>query len=203
MTVKTFPTPPIVFLDLLLGTPNYTDPSIWEVYTYLLTQYPRLGDLGLSGYSFIVPETPFALDGEDVTVAGYETVFILQDTQDPADMQKIWDPILDHINATWPGWFAFPTIQTYPTFLAWYNENHDLDLEAGTDALVGSRLLDAKALTADASETIPIWKQFTAAGESNAYIVSGKGVWDAQIAGGSNSVNPAWRKSYVHASKSK
>ena len=156
----------------------------------------------MSGYSYIIPETQQEVDGFNLTVAGYEGVFVLQDTQNPHDILKLWNPILDHINSTWPGWLAYPTVLEYPSFKAWYDLYQDADNEAGTDILVGSRLLDEKALTASTDKSIPNWKQFTIVGGGTAYLVSGKGVRDAKIAGGSNAVNPAWRKAYVHASKS-
>lgn len=45
-------------------------------------------------------------------------------------------------------------------------------------------------------------KQFTPPDTSSApYLVPGKGVWDAVPRGGSNSVNPAWRKALMHFSE--
>jgi hypothetical protein len=34
------------------------------------------------------------------------------------------------------------------------------------------------------------------------YMVSGKGVWNSKPRGGSDAVNPAWRKTLIHAGKS-
>ena len=66
---------------------------------------------------------------------------------------------------------------------------------------MGSRLLDGPALTANATATKLAFEKFADGGQATVYIVSGKGVWHAQPRGGDTAANPAWRKTYVHASK--
>jgi len=71
---------------------------------------------------------------------------------------------------------------------------------AGVDKVVGSWLLPADTLTdEDFKDTL-----MTFLGESGGrlYMVSGKGVWDAEPRGGGDAVNPAWRKALVHAGMS-
>ena len=67
----------------------------------------------------------------------------------------------------------------------------------GNNNAVGNRLLDAEAL----SDTTKLRKAIEAATPSgtlaNLNLVAGPGLWAAKPAGGSDSVTPAWRKSYV------
>lgn len=67
------------------------------------------------------------------------------------------------------------------------------------DKVVGSWLLPAETLTDDALR--PALVQFLGQDGGRLYMVSGKGVWDAVPRGGSDAVNPAWRKALVHAGK--
>lgn len=70
---------------------------------------------------------------------------------------------------------------------------------AGVDKVVGSRLLPAETLTDDDFRDALI--EFVGDSGARLYMVSGKGVWDAKPRGGSDAVNPAWRKSSIHAGK--
>lgn len=107
-------------------------------------------------------------------------------------MLAIWEPIIAHVNATWPNTFAAAELQPYPSFNSWFDVFYDQSL-AGYDGYVGSRLLDEKALASD-----DIGESFRLSGGA-AYLVAGKGVRDAKPRGGSLSVTPTWRKAIVHA----
>jgi hypothetical protein len=69
--------------------------------------------------------------------------------------------------------------------------------------MVGSRLLDAEALTANLTAVKVALQGFIApgGGQANVDFISGKGVWNAVPRGGSDAVNPAWRKALIHMSK--
>ncbi len=72
---------------------------------------------------------------------------------------------------------------------------------AGYHTYVGRRLLDGPALTANLTATKEAFTQFSGSGIGTAYLVAGRGVWNAQPRGGSDAASPAWRKAYIHASK--
>ena len=74
------------------------------------------------------------------------------------------------------------------------------DAGAGVDKVVGSRLLPPETLTQDAFRDALI--DFLGDAGGRLYMVSGKGVWDAEPRGGSDAVNPAWRKALIHAGQS-
>lgn len=200
VTFKTYPTPPLTGLVVYMMTPDLTSPSIFASVAYIVSQFPSLGDRGLSGYSYMLSSYPNPLDGGATSVAGFFGTFVLQDTQDPSDMNDLWDPILAHVSDTWPDLIVVPNVTTYPSFLGWYAENYDKST-TGEDVYVGSRLLGADALTANLTANAEAFKQFASGGAGTAYLVSGKGVHDAKPRGGGNAVLPAWRNAYVHASK--
>lgn len=72
----------------------------------------------------------------------------------------------------------------------------------GYENVMSSRLLDRDALTSNLTKAKEAYELFADGGGSNMFMVSGKGVHDAVPRGGSNAVLPAWRSTYVHASKS-
>lgn len=198
---------------------------------YVLGQFPSLADQGLSGYAFLFHALPPFFDANaadpNAPVSGLFMSAALQLPQTNCScsscssgsetMHRLWDPVLAHINRTWPGLFtaSFQT-QTFPSFLSWFHSNFDSS-PAGDNSYVGSRLLDAPALARLASggeEGSAALARFAGAsidgddsGENEntialatAYLVSGKGVHHARPRGGDNAVHPAWRSAYVHAS---
>ena len=184
-----------------MGTTDYTNAANYDVFAYILSQFPSLSDAGLTGYSFVIPEILDPVSGNS-TIALFLGAFALLDTEDENVLMDLWEPINEHINATWPGWQAAYYLEYHPSFLSWWTAHHDADDQAGLDLLVGSWLLDKKALTADLEELASALRTFAGAGAAMAHLVAGKGVADAQPAGGSNAILPAWRKAYVHASES-
>ena len=203
VTVKTYPSPPIVSLTLIIATldPGPISSSVFDVNTYFLSQLPSLGDAGLSGYVIMLSKYPNPLDGGSTTVGGVGGLLAIQDTQNPNDMLALIGPTVAHINATWPGYQIIPNITTYPSFWAWYQDNYDKG-SAGSDIYVGSRLLDEHALTANFNASRAAYAQLlTGAGTGTAHLVGGKGVRNAKPRGGGDAVLPAWRKAYVHLSE--
>lgn len=202
VTIKTFPTPELTDLDFAIVTlaDSPSASSTFDLIAYFLSQFPSLSGQGLSGYTFLFNNFTNPFDGGATRVSGVAGTLALQDTQDPNAMLGVISPMVAHINKTWPGFALIPNTSTYGSFWDWYQVHYDQS-SAGTDSYVGSRLLDGPALTANLTATAEAFRQFTAEGAGTAYLVSGKGVWDAQPRGGSNAVLPAWRKAYVHASK--
>ncbi|KAI0379050.1 FAD-binding domain-containing protein [Hypomontagnella monticulosa] len=190
VTLATHPTPPVVGLDMALFMPINSS-HVWDMVGYVLTQFPYLDSKGLSGYS--VMTNNFSYPGTNVYGAGFAGSFIIQDTQDINDALDMWAPIIDHINKTWPEMVPTLLPQAYPTFQAWFDTHYDQNT-AGLDMWVGSRLLDADSLTRNATASGQAFKIF----DGEAFLVAGKGVQNAKPRGGSNAVNPAWRKTLAH-----
>ena len=111
-------------------------------------------------------------------------------------------PILANISTTYPDQFVFSVsnVTTYTTFYDWWLHFNGPD-NAGTELVIGSRLIGADALRdTNAVETAlkgVLPSDIGTAGLSF-YLLGGKGVADAVPRGGSDAVNPAWRKALVH-----
>ena len=68
--------------------------------------------------------------------------------------------------------------------------------------MIGSRLLDEEGLTSNLTTIKGAFKAaFPPGAVTDAYLVGGKGVMEATPRGGSNAVNPALRKAFVHTSR--
>jgi hypothetical protein len=93
-----------------------------------------------------------------------------------------------------------PTL--YKDFYSYYAVNNG-PLNAGFDIVLGSRLLDEETLTKNLTAVIEAFKTTTPPGSTtDVYLVGGKGVQNAVPRGGSNAVNPAWRKALAHTGQS-
>lgn len=134
VTLKTCPSPKLSAITIVIGT--YADSSAaqytFDMIAYVLSQYPSLGDAGVSCYSYVFSDQPNPLDGGATTLGGVLATLALQDTEDPAPMTKPWQPILAHINATWPDFFSLTIDQTgYASFWDWFQNQVDYDTSPG------------------------------------------------------------------------
>jgi hypothetical protein len=93
------------------------------------------------------------------------------------------------------------TQEKYSSFLKWYDVYFDQGAAGETNYIV-SRLLTKDALEYDESKLSHALEQgFKPSSGMVVHLVSGKGVRNAKPRGGSLSVNPGWRETYVHARK--
>jgi hypothetical protein len=168
--------------------------------TYFVSQYPLLAEHNLAGYGGIYPNTTL----NSTNYGGFQGVFVLpvlSPSNTTSSVEGILAPILNFINSTWPNEFAFQTESAeYSSFYDWWLLSNGPD-NGGIEILVGSRLLDAQALSGDLVALRTALQGFTPpGGASMVYLVGGKGVRDVVPRGGSDAVNPAWRKALVHMS---
>lgn len=111
-------------------------------------------------------------------------------------------PLLANISSTYGDQFIIDisNVTTTPNFYDWWVAGNKPE-NAGADIVVGSWLLSADALNdTDALETA-LKGVLTNAGAPGLtfYLLGGKGTADVVPRGGSDAVNPAWRKAIVHA----
>ncbi|KAI0439620.1 FAD-binding domain-containing protein [Xylaria telfairii] len=193
-TLATHPTPKLVSGIIGFLSPDPKAPWVWDMVGYLASSLPYLASKDVSGYAFFSSNIT-GPDGNNGTAsyAGMGGLFTILDTQDINDMQKIWDPLIVHVNTTWPGAVTGFGVNPYPSLQSWFSIFYDQS-PAGFDQYVGSRLLDEKALT---GQNKALGEAFMHGG--SAYLVAGKGVRDAKPRGGSISVTPTWRKAIVHS----
>jgi hypothetical protein len=171
---------------------------------YILSQYPSLDDQGISVYSFIAPS--FSSADTAAPVNGYIGSFllpVLHPSNSSDSLKSAVSKIITQATAPYPfQFFSSVKTKTYSDFWAWYSVNNG-PLDANHDQVLGSRLFDGKALTANLTALKQTFQKVTPAGSiTSVFMVGGKGVMNAQPRGGSNAVNPAWRKAYVHSGES-
>jgi hypothetical protein len=199
-TIKAFPSSPFVTVTIQIGTAPESE-QFWDFSTYLLSQYPALSELGIGGYGTLSPNSSV----NSTLYGGFAGIFYipaLYPTNTSSSLASAFSPIINHVQTTWPGQFqTLISEKTYPQFNDFFLVTSGPDY-AGIDIQVGSRLLDAKALSGDLPALKKALKGSMAPGGLNPYLLSGKGVRDAVPRGGSDAVNPAWRTSLVHMSSS-
>ena len=165
---------------------------------YLLAQFPALSESNVAAYTYLYPNTSAAGLGGDV--ASFEAVFALYDPASASTLEKLLEPFLRHVNETYSkDTTTKASSMVFPNFYAMFSEYAD-DGGAGVDKVVGSRLLPPETLKEDAFSGALI--KFLGSAGGRLYMVSGKGVWDAKPRGGNTAINPAWRKTLIHAGKS-
>jgi len=199
-TFKAFPSTPFNSLEVLATTEPNTD-TYWSAMAYLLSQFPSLGEQGISSYTSFAPNT--TSNGAQIgTLSGSFFLPSLFPSNSSTSLAAALDPIVANISAAYPNQFFFSSNATaWPSFYDWWFANSGPN-DAGYDLLFGSRLLDERALTANVTALKEAIQGATAPGlGSGALLVSGKGVWDAVPRGGSDAVLPGWRKSLVHYSR--
>lgn len=172
----------------------------------MLSQFPKLNDQGISGYTFIAPKFTSAALNVTIPVDAYYGVFslpLLYPGNSSASLAAAIGDVFASATAAYPFRFMKSVTPTlYKDFYTWYAINNG-PLDAGFDIVVGSRLLDEEALTSNLTAVKEAFKTATPPGSSSqVHLVRGKGVWDVVPRGGSDAVNPAWRKALVHSSKS-
>jgi len=169
--------------------------TVFDLVAYMASQFPYLHEYRISGYTSMIGNVD----------AGYlySVSMILPDSQDPTDADAVWEPILTHVNATWPGALASYDVKPYGSFLSFFNDHHDTN-PAGDNHWSGSRLVDPETLRNKVREVRDALQAMAGTDVLQVvlpFLLSGEGVWNAKPRGGGNAVVPAWRKAMAHISK--
>src|SRR6266536_482738 len=203
ITIKAHPSTPFFVSSVFLGTLPTSGEAYWDVMASLFSKYPSLDAQGLSCYSFLAANFTSAEFNITAPINGYLGSFnlaALYPENTTASFEAVLKNTIAEVTAPYPPLTFFSSVTTtaYPDFWTWWKDNNG-PLNAGGDGLIGSRLLDGKALTADLTALKEALKGTALSGITSMYLVSGHGVHNAVVPGGSNAVNPAWRTSYVHS----
>lgn len=197
VTIRTVPSTPIAIYDFTIeAQPNSS--AYWDSVAYLLAQFPTLSESNVAAYTYLYPNTSAAGLGGDV--ASFQAVFALYDPASARTLEVLLEPFLRHVNETYSNQTTTKATSTvFSNFYSMFLKYADDD-GAGVDKVVGSRLLPPETLTEDAFSGALM--DFLGDSGGRLYMVSSKGVWDAEPRGGKDAVNPAWRKALIHAGKS-
>ena len=202
VTLQTHPSPKILNLGVgIIGSAQ--DPKLADWIAHFFSKFPYLESKGISGYMLTGRDIENIVQPGADPLSGVLASLVLQDTEDEKDIVDLIGSVVEELQARFPdsGIATFQQVFKYPSFLDWFKVNKDSG-EAGTDICGGGRLLSEKHLTADVDALVEmIGTNMDAVGRFSAFIVSGKGVHEAQPRGGGNAVVPAWRKAIVHCGK--
>lgn len=172
-----------------------TREPFWQAAAYYHSQLPKLVKSGLMGYYNISSVSPFE-PTTPLNLAG--GVWILNTSV--SSFNAIMDPVLDHIQATYPVNITRSS-RYFPNFYDWWKV-YSPPGAAAADDQIANRLIDEKALSIPLTKIADYLK--VAYGDlimiSN--LVSGPGTWNARPAGGLGAMSPAWRKTIVEISTS-
>lgn len=195
ITVRTLPATPIAVYSFAFTTEPHSA-TYWDIVAYYVSQFPALSDANVAGFIYIYPNIT-QTEGSS-PVASFQAIFALPEPLSPTALEDLWAPSWAHVNET----YSNITISTQVSSTI-YQDLYDLFLvyqdsqDAGLDKVVGSWLLPPDVLKEDKMKDALI--DFVGESGARLYMVSGKGVWDAMPRGGSDAVNPAWRKALIHA----
>lgn len=201
-TIKAYPSFKFATVTASFATPLNSSDAYYDAVTTVYEESPDLGDLGISAYYFSVVNESGADYGVPGMINGFGGVFLLP----LMDAANTSDSLQSAVNATMSKaikgaedqFFTSVTAMTYDDFWTYYKDNNGPP-NAGGDSILGSRLLDRKALTEDRTA---LKEALTAVARGSGtllgHLVSGKAAHNGKIPGGSNSVHPAWRSAYVH-----
>lgn len=204
ITMKSHPTPKIIATSwIVLIAPD--SPHFFDILAYTLSQFPSLANIGFSGYSVITTGIPNPQPSPGIpdVLAGILSQFLVQDRDDIEAVNELLAPLNRTLHSRWPGEVQFILgTKPYDSFLAWFDEHYDQN-PAGGSGYLASRLLDQGALEGNQAKLSAAIKSACSTSEGAiTLVVLGKGVHNASPRGGSDSVNPGWRRAYAHASMS-
>lgn len=202
--MKAHPTPKVQSFVFVAAT-SPESPLAADFATFIASQTPKLMDAGVRGYGWLALNgtNPIPSPGMPDRWAGFAGAMTLLD-KGPEAVQEILGPlnktVLEKFNGT--GMVLSLPVESYGTWLEYYDKHFD-NGTAGGGAIMVSRLLDEQALTGNYEA---LKEALRAATEPNDmidfYLLGGKGVQNAEPRGGSDSVNPGWRRAYIHTRKS-
>lgn len=204
--MKAYPSAPLYMASAFFASAQIGTEDYWDVISRVVSQYPALDSQGISAYTFIAPSFISTALHLTSAVDGFQGVFFVQGLHPEntsqsleASINKLFDDAMASYSPS--RFIKSVTTTTFSDFWDFYSTSNG-PLDAGHDQYLGSRLLDENALTQNLTSLKEAYKTASPPGSvTSVYLVSGKGVHNAKPRGGSNAVNPAWRKAYVHSSK--
>lgn len=197
VTVKAYPSISAVEYLFAYNTTADSD-TFWSLVADFHTRLPDLSDSGVMGYYYAIPNDT---SEADPATAGKVMGIWLVPQKTVAQVRALIRPMEVAIGASqWPDKVVISSLATqHPDFAADWSANPPEPV--GFDGRLGSRLLGRPALS-NATALKALLKQSTPVPWAlMGNLVAGKGLNEVKIAGGNNSVNPAWRTAYVHLSK--
>jgi hypothetical protein len=166
--------------------------DFWSAVALVHTRLPALASSGLMGYYFIIPyERPVL---KEPRLSFWWVAGILNSSE--AAVQETLKPLVSTLHDT-AGLSV--SLQTFdiPNFYDWWSTKVPPGT-AGTNVLLGSRLLDAASLSQNVGFIAKKLKECFNGFALLGHLVGGTGVANTQPPGGLGSMTPAWRRTITH-----
>lgn len=161
-------------------------------------------DAGIVGYTRFsaynaVPYPYPGLPENIAGLAGSATLTNANEGELASVLTKIKQAMVAEFGATAGTIVVIEEVRNYDNFYAWFQKHYDSG-RAGGSALLKSRLLDESVFTGEVVDSVDAFLEASKIRRGmSLFNVGGKGVNHAVPRGGSNAVNPGWRKALVHS----
>lgn len=196
--MKVYPALPFTMISYTYNTVPDSE-AFWSLVAYWASQLPRLSEAGLMGYHYPIPSDPTE---KNSSLAGKLQGEWIGPELSKSEVEALLEPMNKHIRSGKLG--ASVMISNSSTSGSHFSQLLVSEFSAQSarkPARLGSRLLDAKALSKPLNELENAFK--TAHGKSQGlqiFNIAGNGAREpvGGIPGGSNAVLPAWRRTYAH-----
>jgi hypothetical protein len=198
-TVKVYPSTPVVAQTLAIAPLTDANiPEFMDALAVIYSSYPDLNDGGYSGYGSWSVQSYASVFG-DFTTGLQHAIAVFN--QSLSSAQKIFEPVAAQLQNYNGSLFISTAYYSLPSYAAYYSSFSGTQQAVGSNAALGSRLLDRQALSQSPTGlrtmlniTAGLTGQFTS---NNICLVSGGQVF-IDSSDPYSGVNPAWRTSYVH-----
>jgi hypothetical protein len=198
VTVKVYPALSYSFVTYSYNTTSDSE-VFWSLTAYWASMLPQLSEAGLMGYHYPVPNDP---SEKNSSIGGKLRGYWFGPELSKSELEAVLAPVNEHIRTSQWGAPVFASNTT----ISGDNISALLatglgDDDGGIPVLLGSRLLDGKALSKPLDEIKKALRK--AHGLSRGlqiFNTAGKGAREpvGGIPGGSNALLPAWRSAYAH-----
>jgi hypothetical protein len=169
-----------------------TKSEFWSAVALIHTNLPALASSGLTGYYFITPyEHPIF---NEPRLSFWWVAGILNSSE--ATVDATLKPLVSTLHDTIGLSISLQTFDV-PDFYVWWSTKVRPGA-AGTNVVLGSRLLDAASLSQNESFIAKKLEQSFNGFALIGHLVGGPGVANAQPPGGLGSMTPAWRRTITH-----
>jgi hypothetical protein len=187
--------PSMGFSILNVNQSSASTSDFWSAVARIHTELPDLAKSGLMGYYLISPYQDPILNKPALSfwwIAG-----ILNTSE--ASIGTTLKPLVNGLCNT-PGLLVSLGTFDVPDFYDWWSTTIPPG-HAGTNVLLGSRLLDAASMSLNVSFIAKKLEESFNGFALLGHLVGGPGVANARPPGGVGSMTPAWRKTITHLGK--
>lgn len=190
-TFKAFPSVPVSSMQFAFESPTLNEDKFWEAMTYMATQFPILGNSGVTAFASLAV-------GNSTSSSTFSGVF-QGANQSITQTTAIMQPLADHFNSSYGSDIQsqITDVQEYTSYYDWFQaQQNSTTTPLGINLALASRILDEKALNHPNFTALIKQAAGTAGVAFNGVAGPGTHAYPDDF----DAVTPAWRTGYVHTS---